>query len=408
MSGVAYILAAVFWSAVGLLAYSYLLYPLLLGVLARRRGRPWQMADIEPTVTLLIPAHNEAKVIAAKIQNALSLDYPRGRLQIRVISDGSVDGTDEIVQRYAGLVEYQRISPRGGKPSAINQAMPYARGEILLLCDANTMFARDAVRKLVRHFADPDVGAVSGDVILSSDAVTYGRGEGLFWRMERYMQLCEGLLWTTVGVDGGMYALRRELYVPNRPDTLVDDFVIAMNVARAGRRVVLDPQAKATEDSVSDPCQEFHRRARTTAGGFQTLFEGRGRPELGRPALWLAYVSHKVLRWIGPALLATALAANVALVGLTWSARSPSGALYAGLLTVQGVFYALAAVGHGIRRHPLPRVVSVPYYFSLANLAAAAGFVKWLLKRQSVTWVQADRTVPAQAVPMPTARERAA
>jgi len=408
MNAVAHILAVVFWVVVGLLVYSYLFYPLLLGVLARWWGRPWQMADIEPTVTLLIPAHNEAKVIGAKIQNALSLDYPRGRLQIRVISDGSVDGTDEIVQRYAGLVEYQRISPRGGKPNAVNQAMPYAHGEILLLCDANTMFARDAVHKLVRHFADPDVGAVSGDVVLTSDAVTYGRGEGLFWRMERQMQLCEALLWTTVGVDGGMYALRRELYVPNRPDTLVDDFVIAMNVARTGRRVVMDLEAKATEDSVSDPCQEFRRRARTTAGGFQTLFEGRGRPGLGRPGLWLAYESHKVLRWIGPVLLAAAFVTNAALVGVTWTANAPGGALYAGLLAVQGVFYALAAAGHWMRHRPLPQVLSVPYYFSLANLAAAAGFVKWLLKRQAVTWAQADRTAPLKTVSAPVARDRAA
>ena len=388
-------------AALLLCAYSYAGYPLLLAALSplrRRRKASARAGDgaatAEPTVSLLIPAYNEENVIGQKIVNSLSLDYPAEKLQIRVVSDGSDDATDQIARQYASRgVELQRVSPRGGKPNAINQAVPHARGEILLLCDANTMFAPDAVRQLVRHFADPAVGAVTGDVRLQSAGLGYGHGEGVFSRLERFTQRCEGEIWTAIGVDGGMYALRRELYVPNSPDTLVDDFVIAMNVARAGKRVLFDAEARAFEDAVADARQEFRRRTRTTAGGFQTLLEGRGRPRWNQPGLWAGYLSHKVLRWIGPWLLVLALLANATVVAAAaeWDARTW---FFAALLGLQGLFYALAALGWMLRRRTLPRVVSLPFYFCLGNAAAAAGFFKWLLGKQSVTWAKADRTQP--------------
>jgi len=393
MSIIATILAVLTWVVLGVLVYAYAVYPLLLAGAARLWARPHATADIEPTVTLLIPAHNEAAVIEAKIHNSLSLEYPAEKLQIRVVSDGSADETDAIVQRFVPAVEYQRVSPRGGKPNAVNQAVAFARGDILLLCDANTMFAADAVRRLVRHFADERVGAVSGDVRLTSETVTYGRGEKLFWRLERRMQSWEAALGSSVGVDGGMYALRRSLYVANRPDTLIDDFVIAMNVARSGRRVLLDASACATEDAVADPRQEFRRRMRTTAGGFQTLFEGRGRPGLCQPGLWAAYLSHKVLRWLGPVWLAAAFGGSAGAAVLAWRAAWPTWPVYAGLAVGQIALYALAVLGHAMRRRDLPRPLCLPYYFCLANAAAAAGFLRWLFKRQPVTWTQADRSV---------------
>jgi len=387
------VFAALTWAALGVLVYAYVVYPLVLAVAARWWGRAVAAADIEPTVTLVIPAHNEATVIEAKIRNALSLDYPAEKLQICVVSDGSTDGTDAIAKRFVPAVEFLRVSPRGGKPAAVNRAAAQARGEILLLCDANTMFATDAVRRLVRPFADTSVGAVSGDVRLASETVSYGRGERLFWRMERRMQAWESALGSSVGVDGGMYAVRRSLYVANRADTLIDDFVIAMNVAKAGRRVLLDTSAWATEDAVADPGQEFRRRARTAAGGFQTLFEGRGRPGLRQPGLWAAYVSHKVLRWLGPAWLAVAWSGAAGAAGLGRAADWPTWPLYAGLAAAQTVMYALAALGYALRHRRLPRLICLPYYFCLANAAAAVGFVKWLRKRQPVTWAKADRSV---------------
>ena len=377
-----------FWATLGVSVYTYLGYPALVGLLARVCGRPHRSAPIEPTVTLLIPAHDEAVVIAAKLDNALALDYPRDKLQIRVLSDGSSDGTDAIVLRYAVHgVELQRIDPRGGKPNAINHGVPVARGEILLLCDANTMFARDALRRLVRHFADPAVGAVTGDVRLRGGDAAHGTGEGLFFRIERFLQISEARLWTAIGVDGGMYALRRSLYVPNRRDTLIDDFVIAMNVAKAGARVIYDPEALAEEDATGDPAQELRRRIRTAAGGFQSLFEGLGRPGAHQPVLALAYLSHKGLRWLGPVTLALMFAANLAA-----AATAP---LYAAALALQLLVYGLAAIGAAHQDHALPRLVGLPYFFCLTNAAALAGMWRWWKRSQPVTWVQAERSAAA-------------
>ncbi len=383
-----------FWATLVLSVYTYLGYPVLVGLLARLRPRPHRCAPIEPTVTLLIPAHNEAVVIAAKLDNALALDYPRDKLQIRVLSDGSSDGTDEIVLRYAGRgVELQRIDPRGGKPNAINHGVAAARGEILLLCDANTMFARNALRQLVRHFADPAVGAVTGDVRLRSRDAIHGEGEGLFFRLERHLQVSESALWTAIGVDGGMFALRRSLYVANRRDTLIDDFVIAMNVAKTGARVVYDPEALAEEDSALDPGQEMRRRMRTTAGGFQSLFEGRGRPRLGQPVLWFAYLSHKGLRWLGPLTLALLFAANLAVVAVA--------PVYAVLLGLQVLFYGLAAIGVRRQQAALPRLLCVPYFFCLTNAASVVGFWRWWRQSQPVTWAQAERHAAAGPASVP-------
>ena len=393
MELVGLVAGALVWASLAVLAYTYAGYPLAIWLLAGLFGKGHAQEDAEPTVSLLIPAHNEAGVIRAKVENSLALDYPRGKLQVRVVSDGSSDGTDEIVRAYEVRgVELQRLEVCAGKPNALNRAVPFARGEILILCDANTMFASDAVRRLVRHFADPRVGAVTGDVRLRSEDVSYGEGEGLFYRLERFIQQCESRFWTAIGVDGGMYALRRELYVPNRPDTLIDDFVIAMNVARTGSRVIYDPAAIATEDAVENPAQEFRRRARTTAGGFQTLFEGRGRPRWTQPGLWFGYLSHKVLRWFSPMFLAILLAGNVAAVG-----AAPAGgwrwSTYVGLLALQGLCYAMAILGDLLTRRRLPRTICLPYYFCLGNAATVAGFFRWLLRRQPVTWSHADRRV---------------
>lgn len=383
--------AYIFCLAVGVMAYSYLIYPLLVGVLAAVRPRNHRTGERLPTVTMLVAAHNESAVIGAKLENSLALDYPPQLLQVRVISDGSQDGTDEIVREYSHLgVELQRVSPRGGKPNALNQAMPFARGEILLMCDANTMLHADALRRLVRHFEDPLVGAVTGDVRLGSDGVTYGRGEGLFWRLERFIQLAESRIGSAIGVDGGMYAMRRELYVPNRPDTLIDDFVIAMNVAIAGRRVLLDPSARADEDSVADAMQEFRRRVRTAAGGFQSLLNGLGRPGIRQAGLLAGYVSHKVIRWLGPVLMIAAFAGGAA-------AALGGGWFWVAVFAAQGVFYMLAFTGHLRRTRRLGRLLCLPYYFCLANAAALGGLIRYMRGSQSVTWAQADRTLATRA-----------
>jgi cellulose synthase/poly-beta-1,6-N-acetylglucosamine synthase-like glycosyltransferase len=373
--------------------YTYIGYPLVVGLLSRLLGRTTMTGEAVPTISLLVAAYNEAAVIREKLENSLSLDYPREKLQVIVISDGSDDGTDDIVQGYASQgIEFRRVEPRSGKPVAMNCAAEMACGEVLLLSDANTMLSRDAARIMVRHFADPHVGAVTGDVRLRSEMVAHGQGEGLFYRLERFIQRCESNLWAAVGVDGGMYALRRTLFVPNRRDTLIDDFVTAMNVARTGARVIYEPRAVAWEDAVEDPAQEFRRRVRTVAGGFQALFGRRGLPRWKQPWLWLAFLSHKVFRWIGPFVLLTLLVANAGIV-LMQALTGWAEPLYGASLGLQVGCYLLAVVAPLWGRRRPPGFVSVPYYFCLANSAALAGFFRWLRGRQPVTWARADRTL---------------
>ena len=232
----------------------------------------------------------------------------------------------------------------------------------------------------------------TGDVRLQTDDISYGSGEGFFWRLERFTQKCESDLWTSIGVDGGMYALRRDLYVANAPDTLIDDFVIAMNVARAGKRVIYDPQAVATEDAVEDPAQEFRRRSRTIAGGFQSLIGGRGRPRLSQPWLLAGYISHKGLRWVGPVLLLAAFAGGI--MAAVPELNSDQLGLYSALGLLQIGFYFVAVIGAIFSSRRLPAVVCLPYYLCLTNVAAAAGFYKWLTGAQKVTWSTVDRSSP--------------
>jgi cellulose synthase/poly-beta-1,6-N-acetylglucosamine synthase-like glycosyltransferase len=185
--------------------------------------------------------------------------------------------------------------------------------------------------------------------------------------------------------------VRRSLYVPNRPDTLIDDFVIAMNVAKAGRRVIYDPEALAEEDAVPDPAQELRRRIRTTAGGFQSLVEGLGRPGARQPVLWLAYLSHKALRWVSALVLALMFVANLI--------AAPSSSFFAVVLVLHVGFYALALAGIRLHRRAMPAIVCLPYFFCLTNAASIGGFWRWWHRSQPVTWAQADRQV---AGPAPT------
>jgi len=384
------------WSAIAVGLYAYLGYPAAAALLATLFGRPHRFEDIEPTVTLIIPAHNEEKVIAAKIENSLSQDYPRDKLDIRVVSDGSDDTTDAIAREYESRgVTLQRVAVRGGKPNAVNLAVLDSDGEILVLCDANTMFAPDAVRKLVRHFADPDVGAVTGDVRLQSQSTGYGEGESLYYRLERLVQRSESRLWSVIGVDGGMYAVRREVYRPNHPDVLIDDFAVAMGVVRAGKRVIYDPEAVATEDAVVDPRQEFRRRSRTAAGGFQAAFGRLATPRARQLGTWLAYVSHKVLRWLSPFVLVLAMLGGLLAV-LAGNAGSWRWRADVAVVGLQGSLYLLALVGLLYGKRRMPRLISLPFYFCLGNAAALAGFLKWMFGLQAVTWSHADRSQIAQ------------
>jgi cellulose synthase/poly-beta-1,6-N-acetylglucosamine synthase-like glycosyltransferase len=368
--------------------YVYAGYPVALAVWRRfKSGTRQELRPIKPGVTLIIPAYNEIKVIREKIENSLRLDYPPERLEIIVASDGSDDGTNEIVREYESQgIRLLAFFPRAGKTSALNCSIPGAKGEIVVLCDANVLFLPDAIRRLVQHFADSAVGAVTGDVRIQSADAPFGEGEGLYYKYERFIQRQESAIGSIVGVDGGMYAIRKELFRPLPVDTILDDFIISMNVALTGRRVLYDPTAVATENATADVRQEFRRKVRIVAGAFRELLRGQGVPGPRRFQLFWSYLSHKLLRWLVPWFLLLILASNVILV-----CRPDQGSLALALLIAQGVFYFCALIGCTRPNGRWPAVVGVPFYFCMVNAAAWLGAIRGFTGIECVTWKKADR-----------------
>ncbi len=395
--------ALVFALSLAFIAYAYAGYPLALALLNRLRSpvrRQTMAGDAPwPAVTLLIAAYNEAAVIAARLENALELDYPPDRLQILVAADGSTDQTAELVREYAGRgVELSFQPERAGKMAAINRAMGRARGDIVLFSDANNHYDRQALRKLVAAFADPRVGAAGGAKHIMKGDGALGDSEGLYWRYEAFIKRQESRLGSTTGVCGEILALRREWFVPPPPDTINDDLYLALSLIRRGYDVVYVGDAHSYERVSAGSGAERARRARIVAGRFQVM---------SRPALWprrplLAWqlLSHKFFRPLVPAAMIAALLANLqALV------FPPAGGLLAGKwavfwLAAQGLFYGLALFGLLLEpvleraprlvRRPL-RLLYLPAFLLSSNLAALAGLLRFLRGGQSVRWQRVAR-----------------
>lgn len=383
-----------FWCAALLLLHTYFFYPLMLftgdgvgqvlqSVRYMRGGERRRRAERSgepPKVSLVVAAYNEASCIGQKVENSLALDYPRDRFEVLIGSDGSDDGTDEIVAASTDPRVRLSPAPRGGKVSVLNRCIPAATGDIVLLSDANTMIDAAAVQRLVRHFDDPTVGAVCGRLMLYNPS-KQDYEESAYWSYESLIKFYEGKHGAVMGANGGLYAIRRSLFSALPGDTIVDDFVIPLRLMDRGYRVVYEPEAIAYEETTEDYAQEFGRRARIAAGNFQSLgmVPGLLAPSAGFKAF--AFWSHKVLRWAAPAFMLAALVANLFLLG------SP---LYQATLAAQIGFYGLALAGRfGLFRGKLRKAASVAHYFVTMNVALAVGFWRFLRNSQRVTW---DRT----------------
>lgn len=381
--------AIVFWCAAGLLLYTLLVYPVLVN-LARGGDKPCPEPPAQqwPMVSLIIPAHNEEQILTAKLENALSLEYPPERLEIIVASDGSSDGTVSIARQFAGKgVRVLDVAHWRGKACILNDAVQQARGEVLCFCDANVMFRPDALRKLVSRLREERVGAVSGDVRLQSDESNFGRGERLYYRLERWLQRGETRFGSMMGVDGGMYVLRRELFRPLPADTILDDLVLSMQVIRQRQRVVYEPAAIATENGTPQARQEFRRRLRVAAGAVQSVLRGEF-PPLSRPVLLWQYASHKLLRWLGPLWLLLLLVANVLLVN--------QAAIYQLTLAAQAAVYLLAGCAVVSIRFRQTTPGGIPFYIVLSHLAMGMGLLLGLFRRQRGQWQRTER-LPASS-----------
>ena len=384
----------VFWCAALLLVHTYFLYPVWLFALegaaqvlhnirALRTGPPPRHGESEgplPRVSLVVAAYNEASCIREKLQNSLALDYPSDRFEVLIGSDGSTDGTDALVQQCTDERVRLSSAARAGKTTVLNRCIPVAQGEIVLLSDANTMIEPEAVRRLVRHFDNPEVGAVCGQLRLFNPTKAEYE-ESTYWAYESLIKLYEGKRGAVVGANGGLYAIRRSLFQQLPPSTIVDDFVIPLRILEKGYKVVYEPEAVAHEETTEDYDKEFGRRARIAAGNFQSLrlVPGLLSPLAGFPAF--AFWSHKLLRWCAPALMGLALLANLFLL---------ESVLYRFTLAGQVFFYTLAFLGkHGVLKGSARRFASVAYYFVTMNMAIAVGFWRFLRNTQRAAW---DRT----------------
>lgn len=396
---------AIFWLALGLVAFSYVGYPLVLAVwdgvreaLAAvrfvaggddRRGRA---AEGWPSVTLLFSAFDEEAWIRRKIENCLALDYPPDRLEIVVGCDGCTDRTAQLAREVGGArVKVHALTPRAGKASVLSRLVPQARGDLVVLTDANVMLERGALRALSRRFREPGVGAVVGRLRLFNPTRREFE-ESLYWKYETAIKYYEGKHGCVLGANGGIYAIRRILFSPLPPDTIVDDFVIPVRIAARGWEVPFEPEAVAFEETTEDAGHEFGRRARIGAGNWQALARV---PELLDPRtgfLCFAFVSHKLLRWAAPFLLAAAAVAN----GLLAASSGAWG--YRALLLAQAAFYGLALAGRrgaaGLRG-PLRRLASLAHYFVAMNAALAVGLWRFLRRSQRAAWQRTERAGPS-------------
>jgi cellulose synthase/poly-beta-1,6-N-acetylglucosamine synthase-like glycosyltransferase len=343
-----------------------------------------------PALSLLISAYNEADVIEARITNALAMDYPADKLEIIIACDGCSDATADIVARYTDRGVRLLNSPvRRGKTRVLNSAIAAASGEVVLLSDANTEIDPAAARQLARWFADPGVGSVCGRLILQ-DAATGRNVDGLYWKYETFLKVCEGRLGALLGANGAIYAIRRELFVAPPPDTIVDDFVIPLLIRlRSGHRIVYEPGATAVEETAADIAGEFRRRARIGAGGFQSITCLY--PLLNPLRGWTAFtfLSHKLLRWLCPFFLLGAAATSMLLA---------SHPLYRAALLTQAAFYATAVgaslLPPGIR---LLKPLRLTTLFTSMNVALLIGFFRWATGSQNAAWSRTARTPTAAA-----------
>lgn len=374
--------SGLFVFAAAALAYTYVAYPVVLMLLGGQSRRACDLSTL-PTVSVIIPFHNEERWVAQKLHNTLTWDYPRDRLQIVAVSDGSTDRTREILQEFRDRATIVTYSPRRGKPTALNLGVQHATGEMLLFTDANVLVHPAAIGKLMERYDDPSIGGVCGNIALQAEGADEPLGEGLYMQYERWLYGQESRALTMVGVDGALFSIRRDLFAALPVDTITDDFAIALRVVGHRKRIVYEPAARGVEIVVPDVKAEFRRKVRMIAGGYQALWRYRAQiSPCAQPTVAWQLLSRKLFRWLVPIFLVVAFAAAFA------GRHHPMLAVAAG---IQGGFYMLALggwVSQTLRRW-MP--VYVAYYFCAVNVAAALGLWRYLLGRQSVIWQKVQR-----------------
>ena len=385
----------VFWVSIFIVFYTFFGYGILLYFLVKvrtlilgKRKLP-DNAGIWPTLTVIVAAYNEEDFIVEKINNSLALNYPEDKLNFIFVTDGSNDRTPELVAGFP-KIKLMHQPGRSGKIAAMHRAMQEVNTEITIFTDANTLLNKDALINICRHYKDLSVGAVSGEKRVNiEDVEDATAGEGFYWKYESKLKTWDSELYSVVGAAGELFSIRTKLYEPIPADTILDDFMISMLIAKKGYRIVYEPMAYATENGSESVQEELKRKIRIAAGGIQSIVRLKS---LFNPfsnfVLSFQYISHRVLRWtVTPYLMILALVTDCLLV-----CHPSIPLIYWLLLIAQICFYVLALLGWILEKRQIRvKALFIPYYFCMMNYAVMAGISRYWRGSQSAVWEKAKR-----------------
>lgn len=384
----------IFWISLFIIFYTYVGYGILLYILVRIKRlfvKPVKLVDgsFTPSLTLIVAAYNEASVIEEKIQNTLQLIYPKDKLQLIFVTDGSTDNTASIIANYQ-QIQLLHKDGRSGKINAVHRAMSEVNTEIVVFTDANTFLNENALLRIAKHYIDPKVGAVSGEKRVAIEAnADATAGEGFYWKYESALKKWDAELYSVVGAAGELFSVRTDLYVAVEPDTLLDDFMISMKIAMKGYKIAYDADAYAMESSSENLKEEYKRKVRIASGGIQSIIRtSKLFNPFFMPLLGFQYVSHRVLRWtITPFLMILVVFVNGYLLVDTFN-------WLLGITMVGQVsFYSLAALGWLLERKEVRiKILFIPYYFCFMNYCVLVGIYRYFFtQKSSVLWDKAKR-----------------
>jgi cellulose synthase/poly-beta-1,6-N-acetylglucosamine synthase-like glycosyltransferase len=395
------ILKLIFWILLFILFYTYIGYALVLYVILKIRELLFPKKrfnfdpSYEPDVCLFVTAFNEKDYVKQKVENSFSLDYPKEKIQYLWITDGSDDGTPELLRKY-DMLEVHHLPERKGKMHAMNRGVKFVKTPIIIFSDTNTILGKFSIREIVAKFSNDNTGCVAGEKrIVEKDADSAaGAGEGLYWKFESWVKKMDAELNSAVGAVGELFAIRTGLFEDVETDCLLDDFIISLRIAQKGYHIAYAPNAFAEETASLNVKEELKRKIRIAAGGIQTIFRLRGLMNPFRYGIlsW-QYFSHKVLRWtFAPVSLLLILPVNLIIV---WQQKGwYDFEFYSVLLYIQILCYLLAAIGWFFENRKLRfKLLFIPYYFASINYAAIRGIFRYLKGKQSVNWEKSKRAV---------------
>ncbi len=392
-----FVLVFLFWVSVFFILYTYLGYPILIALIAKIWPKPGSYSEVYPNVTFLISAYNEEKYISDKLDNTLSLDYPREKLQILVVADGSSDKTPEIVKTYSKSgVELIYEPERNGKMAAIVRAMQFSRGEIIIFSDANNMYDVQAMRELILPFSDPKVGGTTGAKHIIEDGRDLSSAEGLYWKYESAIKKNESMVDSCVSSVGEIFAIRKDAFIPPREKIIIDDLYIILDLLCRGYRVVYTPHARSFEYVSASAQDEVERRTRNNVGLCQIIsLSGKLLP-FDRPLLVWQIVSHKYFRAFLPFGFVTLFLTNLVIVAFSThqdlSLHVLSYSFMVMSLSAQLIFYFSAMVGNVFNvKGRMGGFLYLPVFLVNSNMAALLGFYNFITNKRSPIWKRVRR-----------------